>query len=132
MIFLDTSAIYALANERDPNHEIAVERFGQAIAGREELLVHSYVVVEAAALLQARLGIEPSLRFLEQIADFTVHWIDSSDHDSAVSLLRDRGRRELSLVDCASFEIMRRYQVSEALAFDADFVREGFALYPAR
>jgi predicted nucleic acid-binding protein len=48
-----------------------------------------------------------------------------------VSLLRARGRRGLSLVDCASFVIMRRYGITRAMAFDEDFAREGFEIYSA-
>ena len=32
----------------------------------------------------------------------------------------------MSLVDCVSFVVMRRYGVKLCLAFDVDFEREGF------
>ena len=41
MIFLDTSAIYALADGGDPNH--AVERLQEILSFGEELLTHNYV-----------------------------------------------------------------------------------------
>lgn len=129
MMLLDTSAIYALADRSDPNHARAVALFRQTLGSQEELLVHSYILVEAAALLQRRLGLEPALRFLEEAGSFLVHWVTAREHRQAVELLRERGRRGLSLVDCASFVIMRRYQVATALAFDPDFQQEGFALY---
>ena len=129
MIFLDTSAIYALADRGDPNHGDALVAFRRVLEDGEDILVHSYVLVEATALLQRRLGLDSALRFLQDSQGFHVHWISSRHHEEAVKLLDERGRRGLSLVDCASFAIMRHYQVNRALAFDADFEQEGFVLY---
>lgn len=129
MIFLDTSAIYALADATDPNHSQAVQLFRNALRSDEDFLVHSYVLVEAAALLQRRLGLAVALRFLQDAEDFQVHWVGTEAHQQAVGLLEDRGRRGLSLVDCVSFAVMHHYGVREALAFDPDFSREGFTLY---
>jgi predicted nucleic acid-binding protein len=39
-------------------------------------------------------------------------------------------RLQLSLVDCASFEVMRRAGLREAFAFDAHFAASGFGLVP--
>jgi len=87
------------------------------------------VVVEAVALLQSRLGPDPALRFLREMDVFQVHWLSEPDHREAAALLEQRGRRGLSLVDCASFVVMQQYGVRQALVFDGDFEREGFALY---
>ena len=129
MIFLDTSAIVALASDRDPAHARAKERMDRCLAEGEELLIHNYIVAEAVAVLQRRIGNRPALAFLEQVASFEMYWLTPEDHAEAVSLFMRRNRRGLSLVDCASFVVMRRYGVTHAFAFDADFEREGFALY---
>ena len=129
MTFLDTSAIYALADERDANHRDAVVLFRMALERAEELLVHNYILVESAALLQRRLGLSSVLRFLEDAKSFRVHWISEEDHDNAVALLNQRSRRGLSLVDCMSFVVMRDYGVQDSLAYDSDFEREGFTVY---
>ena len=129
MIFLDTSAIYALADARDTNHNLALDSFAGVLEAAETLLVHNYVMVEAAALLQRRLGMAIALQFLREADKFQVHWISEFDHQRAANLLEERDRRNLSLVDCASFVVMRLYGVRQALAFDFDFVNEGFSLY---
>ena len=129
MIFLDTSAIYAMADTRDANHNRALFLFNDALAAGETLLMHNYVVVEAAALLQRRLGMTSALQFLSETTAFQVHWISGVDHLQAVSILEERARRGLSLVDCTSFVVMRQYGVAEALAFDTDFEQEGFVPY---
>ena len=129
MIFLDTSAIYALADQGDPNHGEALMAFRRLLEDGEDILVHNYILVEAAALLQRRLRLDSALQFLQESQGFQVHWVSSGDHEEAARLLGERGKRGLSLVDCASFAIMRRYQVNHALAFDVDFEQEGFILY---
>lgn len=129
MILLDTSAIYALADRADPNHKDARRLFRQALEASEDLLVHSYILIESAALIQNRLGLDQALRFLQESERFSVHWVTPVDHREGVDLLRKRGRRKLSLVDCVSFVVMRRLGVKRALAFDPDFEREGFRLY---
>ena len=129
MILLDSSAIYALADGNDPNHARALSLFRHVLQSREELLVHSSILVEATALLQRRLGLDTALQFLKESESFVIHWVTAGDHQKAVDLLRKQGRRGLSLVDCTSFAVMRHYRVSRALAFDADFEQEGFVLY---
>ena len=93
------------------------------------MLVHNYVLVEAAALLQGRLGTSSAFQFLRDSGRFQVHWIGQEDHRQAVALLEERNRRGLSLADCASFVVMRQYQTVLALAFDHDFETEGFTMY---
>jgi predicted nucleic acid-binding protein len=129
VIFLDTSAIFALADTNDLNHQPAVDLFGRAIAAGESFLVHNYVLIESAALLQRRLSFDSALRLLRDAEEVEVHWVTSSDHLQAVSLLEERRRRQLSLVDCMSFVVMRERDTPRYLAFDADFAREGFAAF---
>lgn len=53
-------------------------------------------------------------------------WITEEDHRGGVQALLAAGRRELSLVDCTSFLVMRRLGLRAAFAFDADFEDQGF------
>jgi predicted nucleic acid-binding protein len=128
LILLDTSAIYALADRGDPNHRVAVERLRQVEAQGHTLFVHSYILAESTALLQRRLGLAVALRFLEDARAFWIHWVIGRDHEEAVRLLASRGKPTLSLVDCVSFVLMRKYRITTAFAFDEDFEREGFQL----
>ena len=129
MIFLDTSTIYALADANDLHHSEASEMFALAFSNNEDILLHNYVLIESTALLQRRLGLDVALQFLDQMISIQTHWIDNEDHAQAVTLLRGRDNRGLSLVDCASFVVMRRYGIMEAMAFDVDFEHEGFSIY---
>ena len=127
-LLFDTSAIYALADRNDPNHGIASSGSADCRARARGSSSHKLLLVEATALLQRRLGLEVSLRFLADARSMRVHWVTARDHREAVAVLAARGRRELSLVDCMSFMLMRRYGIAVAFASDEDFSREGFRL----
>ena len=128
MIFLDTSGVLALADKLDPHHDEAVASLESVMSDGQGLLIHNYVFVEAVALLQNRLGLESSLAFLCDAQRFTIHWVSPSDHAEAVEIMNARNRRDLSLVNCMSFVVMRQYKIETALAFDRDFETEGFHL----
>lgn len=128
MTFLDTSAIYALADSGDPNHDAAVERLQNLLDSGEELITHNYVVLESIALIQSRLGFIPALSFAKECATFTIEWVDQSLHASGIRELQKSGKRQISLVDHVSFLVMRRRSVAIAFAFDPDFELAGFQL----
>ncbi|MCY4107523.1 MAG: PIN domain-containing protein [Chloroflexi bacterium] len=129
MIFLDTSAVIALADSSDENHTKAVTALTKLTNQGHSVLTHNYILVESAALLQSRIGLRSALAFLSDAAKFTVHWVTPRDHADAVTLLAERNRRGLSLVDCMSFTVMRNYGVGAASAYDADFEAEGFDVW---
>ncbi|HEV8130837.1 MAG TPA: PIN domain-containing protein, partial [Acidobacteriota bacterium] len=103
MIFLDTSAIYALADQADPNHAIAKQMFQAALDAGEEILTQNYVLVESMALIQQRLGKAAALRLAEDSDAFEIEWVDSDVHRKAVLLLARTERRRVSFVDQVSF-----------------------------
>ena len=129
MIFVDTSAIYALVDRKDPNHETAQQHLRQLLAEGEELLTHNYVLVEAISLVQSRLGAAPAVRLANSSSQFVIEWVSEELHREAVDRLAQTARRRLSLIDLTSFLVMRYRGVKTAFAFDDDFVREGFRLY---
>lgn len=129
MIFLDTSAIYALADQTDPQHAPAKERLQAVLESGEGIFTHNYVLVEAMALIQSRLGLGAALRLARDSRVFDIEWVEEATHEEAVRRLARLGRRGVSLVDQVSFIVMRRRGARSALAFDADFEAEGFRLF---
>ncbi len=129
MIFLDTSAVYAMADKADPNHASALEKFNQALSAGEPICLHNYVLVESAALLQARLGLRVALQFLKEVKAFQIEWVDHHLHEKALQKLERIGKRGISFVDCMSFLVMREKGIKTVLAFDPDFTDQGFVLY---
>lgn len=129
MIFLDTSAVYALADRRDIHHQTAVGRFNAIMATGEELLTHSYLILECITLLQARLGLSPALRFATEASAFEIEWVDKALHEAGIRRLERSVKRQLSLVDHISFLVMNRRNLTTAFAFDPDFKTAGFQLF---
>ena len=126
MIFLDTSALYALADRGDPNHRAALRSFEAILEAGQPLLTHNYVLLESIALVQHRLGIAAALKLANEATAFVVEWVDERTHRDAVAALARRGRRQVSLVDAVSFLVMRRRGVRKAFAIDKHFSEEGF------
>lgn len=128
--FVDTSALLPQLSTSDDAHDRAVETFASVIR-RDRLLTHSYVVVETTALTQARLGLEAARALLRDILPLLeIRWVDAALHEAAATALLAAGRRETSLVDWMSFEVMHREGIDIAFAFDRDFARQGFKLIP--
>lgn len=129
MIFLDTSAIYAMADKADPNHLTACSKFDLALKSKNSFLLHNYILAESAALLQARLGLQSAILFLNDAQAFEIQWVDSELHHEALRELEKIAKRGISFIDCASFVVMRRRNIHTAFAFDPDFRDHGFSIY---
>ncbi len=57
-------------------------------------------------------------------------FVDTSLHQLGVARWLAAGRRQLSLVDCVSFEAMQRFGLERVFCFDQDFETEGFTRVP--
>lgn len=127
-VFVDTSAILALLNPKDELHSQARSAFEALRGAGAGLVTTSYVLVEIYALLGRRMGREAVHACRGDLAPLLeVVWVDESLHEEALDLLLGRKERGLSLVDAASFVVMRRLRLERAFAFDRHFEDEGFA-----
>lgn len=130
-IFVDTSAFYAILCANDPNHPAARRVWEQLLQNDERLICTNYILLETLTLLQHRVGIEAVRVFQEDIIPWLlIEWINDEHHQVAVNALITSGRRSLSLVDCSSFEVMRRLSLFTVFAFDPHFSEQGFTCLP--
>lgn len=130
-VFVDTSGLYATLDRDDTFHQQASERWHRLLSTREPLVLTNYILVETAALVQRRLGME-ALRTLvdDMLPVLLMEWITAEDHRQALAAVLGGNRRDLSLVDCTSFQVMRRLGLKTAFAFDQHFRRQGFSTAP--
>lgn len=129
-IFIDTSAFYALLDRNDENHNSAQNIWKRLLEDDEAFFVTSnYVIIETTALTQNRIGIEVVKDFQDNLMPIiNIEWIAQPVHDAATAALFTANRRQLSLVDCVSFEVCRRLKVTNVFAFDKHFNEQGFSL----
>ena len=130
-VYVDTSAFLAVLDADDENHETAKKIWTDLLESREGIVCNSYVLVETYALMQHRLGMAAVKAFHEDVFPvLRLEWIDESLHQQAANALLTANRRNLSLVDCASFTTMRRLGIKKAFAFDKHFSEQGFTCPP--
>jgi len=130
-IFIDTSALYAFISEDDRNHELGRQIWASLLTSEDKLLTNSYVLVESITLIQQRLGMKYVRAFLPQFTPILqVDWLGREQHSYAVEQLLTANRRQLSLVDCSSFETMRRLGIQKVFSFDEHFREQGFEVIP--
>jgi predicted nucleic acid-binding protein len=129
--FVDTSAFLAILSSDDKNHHQAAQTWIDLVTRETQLICSNYVLVETFALTQRRLGIQ-AVRTLEEdiLPVVNVEWVDEERHKASASALLTAGQRQLSLVDCVSFEIMHKLGINTVFAFDRHFEEQGFGMIP--
>jgi len=127
-VFVDTSGLVAMLDADEARHPEAAVQWRQLVEADEHLVATNYVLLETFALVQRRLGLDAVRLLVRDVVPLLdVEWVSEERHDAAVAVLVAANRRSLSLVDCASFETMRRRGLNQAFAFDQHFVEQGFA-----
>ncbi len=130
-VFIDTSAFYAVLDAAQAEHPRADRAWRKLLTDGSPLITHNYVLLEAAALIQHRLGVAALRTFHEDIVPLLeVEWIGEDRHAAAMEAVLIMGKRKLSLVDCVSFQTLRRHAGSLAFCFDSDFKANGFQTIP--
>jgi predicted nucleic acid-binding protein len=125
-VFLDTSFVVALVNEKDQHHARATE-LSETFDG-QPLIVTDAVLLEVGNAL--------ARKFKEQAVEVITDFL-TSDEVEVVSMDADLFRRALELyqthkdkawglTDCTSFVVMRERGIVDALTYDGDFRQAGF------
>ncbi|MEW6660888.1 MAG: type II toxin-antitoxin system VapC family toxin [Bacillota bacterium] len=131
MVYVDTSAFLAVLDADDVNHQAAKRAWIDLLQSGDGLVCNSYVLVETHALIQHRLGLAAVRTFHEDIFPvLRLEWIDTTLHQQAAHAVITANRKNLSLVDCASFGTMRRLGIKKAFTFDKHFPEQGFEIIP--
>ena len=129
MIFTDTSGLFALLVKNDYMHVRAKLNFAYFAQHRVQLVTSSFVLVETAALLQRRVGLAAVHDFQSKIMPLLeMIWVNGDWYTRAIQRLFALNNRNISLVDCLSFEIMESREITHAFTFDKHFPENGFTI----
>lgn len=126
MIFVDSSAFYAIVDATDPATRQARRVWESLPAAGTSLITSNYVTLEATTLIQRRLGMQAARDLQPLLGVCSVHFINEALHERSLEMLLTAERRKLSLVDCSSFVLMRNFGIKSAFAYDKHFAEFGF------
>jgi predicted nucleic acid-binding protein len=125
MIFVDSSAWFAVYSLRDVNHARASNAIGTF---RESLVTSDYVVDETLTLLRARREDERALVFGNCVVDgglASIVSITTEDFLASWQVFQKFHDKEWSFTDCTSYVLIQRLGIRRAFAFDEHFQQFG-------
>lgn len=130
-VFADTSGWASFFVDTEPYHAKARRLMEQWQEKTRRVVTTNYVLSELLPLLTMRFHVrrERALNLIENIRlDRLVEivHIDESLDAEAWKLLENRLDKVWSLVDAASFVVMKNRRITEALTTDHHFEQEGF------
>lgn len=125
-IFLDTSFIIALVNDKDTYFSKAQEL--SPIYIRNELITTDAILFEIGNALSKDFRTEAVeiIEVLRNSHKTEVVEIDANLFDKGIALYKKYKDKKWGLVDCISFVVMREREIGEALTSDKHFVQAGF------
>jgi predicted nucleic acid-binding protein len=130
-VFVDTAGWANYFIDSELHHRQAKDLLLHSRQSHARVVTTNYVVAEFASLLISPLRIPRSAMIRTLSAIRSSSWVDIIHIDGALdeeawTLLKERPDKPWSLVDCASFAVMRRYNLLEALTSDRHFEQAGF------
>jgi len=117
-LIVDTSALLALFNSREPQH--AQIRDALAAAGSELLVVSPYVLAELDYLVATRVGVPAELAVLAELSDggWELPPFDAADLKAAAGLIAKYADQEIGLADASQVVLARRYATRTIATLD--------------
>ncbi len=128
-IFVDISGWIGLVNISDSLHESASSSYHSNYVDGCYFVTHSGIMLEmgnslsSVRLRTSALGLKQKLEKSERVE---IVEIDQNLYQAGWNLFSERPDKEWGIVDCISFELMKRMDISEALTADRHFEQAGF------
>ncbi len=130
-IFGDTAGWANLVDPRQPFHALATQIYNDIKQQRGLVVTTNYVLAELVSLLFFRLRLPHStivgfINDLKASPIVKIVHIDPILDAEAWELFQRHPDKTWSLVDCASFVVMQKRGITEALTSDVHFEQAGF------
>jgi uncharacterized protein len=126
-VFLDSVGLLGKWNRADQWHQSAVQAFAKLAAARVPLVTTREVLLECGNAA-ARTSMRSDVTDLRTKLESQGRLIIPNDEDWKNAWTDfDRGRSgDAGIVDCISFAVMRRHNITEAFTNDQHFTAAGF------
>ena len=130
-IFADTSGLMPFLVPALPEHVAVVELVRAYMKSGGHFVTTNYVLTELVALMGSRTRLSrpqtlAAIETIHQSPRFEIVHITPEIHQSAFDLLRSREDKNWSWVDAASFVVMQKRGLAQALTTDHHFDQAGF------
>ncbi len=125
MIFIDTSAFYALADQGENNHLTAKNIIENIIVKSSyKMITTDYIIDETLTLISKRVGKYYSLMFLDNITAsdlLKIIKINENQFFKTIELFKRYENESFSFTDCSSFVIISDLKIEKVFTFDKHF-----------
>lgn len=132
-VFVDSSAYFALVNDRDADHPAVADELRRLIAARQRFFTTNFVVAETHALALARINRDVAATVLRQIDESrltTIVRVSTGDERRAREIIEQYADKSFSLTDALSFAVMERLGIQQAFTLDQHFAQYGWSVLP--
>ncbi len=133
LVYVDTSALIALAAPSDKNHSAALAYLRSALAEGTRFVLGRPVLIEYLDGVAKRVGKSDAIEQLRSLESSAVMRIEpdiEDDHPLARDLFLRYDDQAIDMTDSLSFAIMERLDLTEAFTFDRDFAVHGLTCRP--
>jgi predicted nucleic acid-binding protein len=127
-ILVDTSAWFALVDEKDYHHREAVGLSKYIRKQKIETVLTDHIFAELITLIRVRMNFEKALTVgndLYSSQTTTLTTVDEKTIDTAWGIFSKYTDKDFSFVDCISFTVMEQMGIDTAFSFDDHFRQIG-------
>jgi len=121
-VFVDTSALFALVNRSDTDHERAKQCLSSLSNDNTTLVISNFILSETYTLVLYKIGRTSALNVVNGLFDSCeLERVSEEDEEHAWRIINDFGDKDFSYVDATTFAVMGRLGLTRAFSFDAHF-----------
>lgn len=132
-VFVDTSCWVGFFLRNDQHHREAVDLLEDLMGRGRPLMTSSDVVAETVTRLRKQGGFPVAWAAWEELERGEVAevlHVEPADRRRAREVFKKYSEHILSVADCTSFVLMKKFGIREAATFDEDFRHAGFVVLP--
>ena len=127
--FIDSSAFIGQSCVDDQYHRDA-RKISKKLRKEQSIGVTTdFVLSKTLTFLTIRVGHHAAIKFydsLERAANLIIVYTTQKDFQQAMEIFKQYHDKDFSFVDCISFAIMTKQNLTQAFTFDQHFAQAGF------